>query len=90
MIRERSGRAFRAHPRGEAGKEESVPQGGIEEIGLVELGPVGAVVLEYFGGGDQGAGEAVPYGQEGLLVADPEVGVRVLGQRSRLHERDFA
>ena len=86
MIRERSGRAFRAHPRGEAGKEEAVPEGGVEEIGLIELRPVGAVVLQYLGGVNERAGEAVADGEQGLLVADSEVSMRVLGERGRLHE----
>ena len=80
MVREDGGRVVGLHPRGHAGEEESVPEGGVEQVGLVELGPVGAVVLQYLGGVDQRTGETVADGQEGLLVADPEVGVRVLGQ----------
>ena len=77
------------HPGRQAREEEAVPEGGVEEIGLIELGPVGAVVLQHLRGVDERAGEAVADGEQRLLIAHAEVGMGVLGQRGGLDERNL-
>ena len=58
---------------------------------MVELRPVGhiALILHQDVGSDERAGEAIADAQQRLLVADREVGMRVLRQRGRLDEGDF-
>ena len=84
------GRHVRLHLRGRARKEEAVPEGGVEKIALIVVRPALPVVLEGLLRVDQWRSETVPYAEQGLLVADAEVGVRILSQRDRLEERDFS
>jgi len=84
------GRHVGLHLRGDAGQEESVPESGVEQVALVEVRPVRAVVLErLLRRVDQRRSETVADAEQGLLVADAEIGVRVLGQGDRLEERHF-
>ena len=95
VARRHGPRAAGPHAGSQAGKEVAVPKGAVQQVGLVEVGPVGrCAVFQSLGFkrllcAEVGTGETVADAEQGLLVADAKVGVGVLGKRGRCDERNL-
>ena len=82
----RAGR--RREPGGGARKEETIPERGVEQVGGVVFRPAIRHHMRR-DGVDLRVREAVADAVERLLVADVEIGVRILAERGGRGQRDF-